>query len=427
MDKGSWVCRASAVCVVAVFIVAGCSSGGSGSKASTATTAASGAGASTTVAVSSPTSATLTSAPIVLGSVETLTSSLGSFDAISDKAINAWASWVNSHGGVNGHPVKIVIKDDGGDQARSVAAAHELVEQDHVAAFINVGSGALISGWSDYMQQKSVPVIGGSVFSPLWSTSPVFFPAGGTFIEGATITLAIAKNFGFKHYGAVFCAEAAQCKLAIAFLKARAGAVGIDFAYGGTVSSSAADYTATCLAAKDAGVDVMELGVATYDTGLNIAKSCDRQGYHPAWIIPGEAISNKYLGSPLFNNAFGSPADLPWFADVPANADFKAAMAEAKLDLTTSDLPLTATDAWAAGLLFQKAVQLSGVTGVPTSADILAGLTKVSNETLGGFVPPLTFTTPTSKPVPCFFVLRIQNQKFTLPQGAQVACNPPSS
>jgi len=159
---------------------------------------------------------------------------------------------------------------------------------------------------------------------------------------------------------------------------------------------------------------------------LNIAKSCDRQGYHPAWIIPGEAISNKYLGSPLFNNAYGSPADLPWFADAPANADFKAAMTAANIDLTKADEPLTATDAWAAGLLFEKAVALSGATGLPSSADLLAGLAKVNNETLGGFVPPLTFTNPTNKPVPCFFVLQIKSQAFSLPQGTQVTCNPPA-
>jgi len=304
-----------------------------------------------------------------------------------------------------------------------VAAAHELVEQDHVVAIIAVGSGALISGWSDYVKAQGVPVIGGQIFSPLWTSSPVFYPAGGTFIEGATITLSIAKTYGFKHYGAVFCAEAAQCKLAIVFLKSQAGKVGIDFAYGGTVSSTAADYTATCLAAKDAGVDIMELGVATYNTGLNIAQSCDRQGFHPAWIIPGEAMSSKYLGSPLFNNSFGSPPDLPWFADVPENVDFKAAMAASKVNVNAADEPLTASDNWAAGLLFQKAVTLSGVTGVPTSADILAGLAKVNAETLGGFAPPLTFTDLANKAVPCFFVMRIQNQKFVLPQGTQVTCN----
>jgi len=422
--------------MVAAVMAVGCSSSSKSSSSPTtsaqvattsapagASSAASSAPATTAAAAAT---AAATGDPIVLGSVETLTSPLGAVNPITDKAINAWAAWVNSHGGVNGHPVKVIIKDDGGDQARSVAAAHELVEQDHVTAFINVGSGALISGWSDYMVQHNIPVIGGAVFSPLWSTSPMFFPAGGTFIEGATVTLEIAKNFSFKHYGALFCAEAAQCKLAIAFLKSQAAKVGIDFAYGGTVSSTAADYTATCLAAKEAGVDILELGVATYDTGLNIAKSCDRQGYHPAWIIPGEAISNKYLGSPLFNNAYGSPADLPWFADAPANADFKAAMTAANIDLTKADEPLTATDAWAAGLLFEKAVALSGATGLPSSADLLAGLAKVNNETLGGFVPPLTFTNPTNKPVPCFFVLQIKSQAFSLPQGTQVTCNPPA-
>ncbi|MFI5040364.1 MAG: ABC transporter substrate-binding protein [Acidimicrobiales bacterium] len=363
----------------------------------------------------------------MLGSVQTLTySTAAGITNVSDKATQAWASWVNSHGGINGHPVKVIIKDDGGDQARSVAAAHELVEQDHAVALIAVGSGALISGWADYMKQQGVPVVGGQVFSPLWATSPMFYPAGGTFIEGATISLAIAKTYGFKHFGAVFCAEAAQCKLAITFLKAQATKVGIDFAYGGTVSSTAADYTATCLAAKNAGVDILELGVPSYDTGLNIAQSCDRQGYHPAWFVPGEAMSSKYLGSPLFNDTFGSPPVLPWFADVPANADFKAAMTAANVNLSTADEPLTASDNWAAGTLLQKAVALSGVTGMPTSADILAGLAKVNNETLGGFTPPLTFTDPTNKPVPCFFVMRIQSQKFTLPQGTQVTCNPPT-
>ncbi len=80
--------------------------------------------------------------------------------------------------------------------------------------------------------------------------------------------------------------------------------------------------------------------------------------------------------------------------------------------------PLTATDAWVSGLMFQEAVKLSGATGIPTSADMLAGLKKFKNETLGGMSAGLTFTDPTNKSEGCYFTIKIKNQQFTLPNGA---------
>ena len=55
---------------------------------------------------------------------------------------------------------------------------------------------------------------------------------------------------------------------------------------------------------------------------------------------------------------------------------------------------MNSVDAWVSGLMFQKAVELSGATGVPTTADILAGLAKFDNETLGGVAGGLTFSDP---------------------------------
>ena len=55
---------------------------------------------------------------------------------------------------------------------------------------------------------------------------------------------------------------------------------------------------------------------------------------------------------------------------------------------------MNAIDAWVSGLMLQEAVKLSGATGMPTSADILAGLTKFKNETLGGMTAGLTFNDP---------------------------------
>ena len=46
--------------------------------------------------------------------------------------------------------------------------------------------------------------------------------------------------------------------------------------YGGLVSSTAPDYTANCLAAKDADAEMLMLLIATADTGRKIADDCAR-------------------------------------------------------------------------------------------------------------------------------------------------------
>lgn len=37
-----------------------------------------------------------------------------SSEAGAQKVINAWAQWANSHSGVSGHPIRLIVKDDGG-------------------------------------------------------------------------------------------------------------------------------------------------------------------------------------------------------------------------------------------------------------------------------------------------------------------------
>src|ERR1700758_2218719 len=109
-------------------------------------------------------------------------------------------------------------------------------------------------------------------------------------------------------------------------------------------------------------------------------------------------------------------------------ADFNAAMKQyaPSLDLNSPSVqePLTATDAWVSGLMFQEAVKLSGATGVPTSANILAGLAKFKDETLGGMAAGLTYTNPTNKIESCYFTMQIKSQQFTLPNGATPSCVP---
>src|ERR1700733_2060718 len=405
--------------------VAACSSGSSSTSGGASSAPASNQAASAPAA-SAPGSAA-TGTPIVIGSVGSYTQQ--GFTDPGGPAIQAWASWVNAHGGINGHPVKLIVEDNKGDQAQAVSMVKQLVQQDHVVAFVSNQDGSLNAGYASSLDQKKIPVVGGSVFTlQPWVSDPMFYPEGLTASQDMTSLAISAKELGIAKVGSLACSEAAQCAAANGLAKEVFDGVGISDVYGGLVSSTATDYTASCLAAEQSGAKALILLVPTASEGQVIAGDCQRQNYTPSYIIPGEAIGAGYLASSAFNGAFTSAPTLPWFSTAPAMSDFNAAMKQyaPSVNLSSSSVqePLTATDAWVSGLMFQEAVKLSGVTGIPTSADILAGLAKFKNDTLGGMAAGLTYTNPKNKTEGCYFAIQIKSQKFTLPNGSAPSCVP---
>ena len=368
--------------------------------------------------------ATATGTPLVIGNVGSYTApNAANGVAVGKQAIQAWAKWVNSHGGVNGHPVKLIIKDDKGDQGQAIAAVKELVEQDHVAAFVSNQDGSLVSGYGDYLKQQGIPVLGGNLYTLDWITNPVLYPQGITVIQGTQALVDVAKNNGYKKIGAIACSEAVQCSAGNSLIKSNAQKAGIDFVYNGLVSSTAPDYTATCLAAKSAGADILALLIPTADEGNKIAADCARQNYKPGWDIPGEAIGPGYTKTNAFNNAYNASGVQPWFSKDKSMKDYQAAMKKySNINFKTAEEPLLSNDAWVSGLMLQQAVKNSAATGLPTTQDIINGLAKFDNETLGGLTGGLTFTNNSSKAQYCYFTIKIQNQKFVLPDGTKPSC-----
>ncbi|HEY1698217.1 MAG TPA: ABC transporter substrate-binding protein [Trebonia sp.] len=420
--------RIATACVALALAagVAACSGGASGGAGS----GGAGTGAVASAGTATGPGPTVTGTPIVLGSVGTYTEGgQGGFTDPGQPAIEAWASWVNAHGGINGHPVKLIVKDNQGDQAQAVSMVKQLVQQDHVVAFVSNQDGSLNEGYASYLDQLKIPVLGGSVFTlQPWVSDPMFFPEGLTAIQDMASLALTSRTLGYTKVGSLACSEAAQCASANTLAKTVFGQAGISDVYGGLVSSTATDYTASCLTAEQKGVKALILLVPTASEGQVIAGDCQRQNYNPSYIIPGEAIGAGYLQTSTFNNAVTSAPTLPWFSTSPPITDFHEAMKEyapsVNLDSGNVQEPLTATDAWVSGLMFQEAVKLSGATGIPTSADILAGLKKFKNETLGGMAAGLTYTDPGNKTESCYFPIQIKNQRFTLPNGATPACLP---
>ena len=158
--------------------------------------------------------ATPSGAPIVLGSVGAYSTTTGNIADPGRPAIEAWASWVNAHGGINGHPVKLIVKDNMNDEAQAVSEVKQLVQQDHVIAFVSNQDGSLNSGYAAYLQQQQIPVLGGNVYTlEPWDSNPMFFPEGMTALPQLSAIVQSAQKSGHSKIGSLACSEsAAVCR-----------------------------------------------------------------------------------------------------------------------------------------------------------------------------------------------------------------------
>src|SRR5436309_1970508 len=72
----------------------------------------------------------------------------------------AWVADVNSRGGLNGHPVRLINADDGGNPNQALALAKRMVEEDKVQAFYAIHAPTTLQAVTPYLEQKKVPACG---------------------------------------------------------------------------------------------------------------------------------------------------------------------------------------------------------------------------------------------------------------------------
>ena len=158
------------------------------------------------------TKSTATGSPVKIGVVASLSGKPLPSTA-GPEGLKAWAATVNGKGGLQGHPVEIVVRDDGNDPAKSLTVVKQLVEKDHVVA-ITSWSGVDTS-WADYVEKKQVPIVGGQSYAPIWQENPVFFPVQSTLGTAMVSQPLMAKNAGATTIGSYYTADVAAAVQAV--------------------------------------------------------------------------------------------------------------------------------------------------------------------------------------------------------------------
>jgi len=366
-------------------------------------------------------------APIKIGVVCSCTGPLASSIDVGPPALQAWADATNAKGGINGHKVQIIVKDDAFNSGTSLSEAEQLINQDGVVALVD--SSDVDAAWGTYAAQHNVPVVGGGSSSQLFLTNKDFFAVGQTLDDYFINFIDAAKKVGAKNMGEFYCAEAATCQEGVAPLKATAAKVGEKIGYVTEISASAPNYTAECLAAKQAGVKALTVADAV-SVVLSVAADCTQQGYTPWEIALDGAVSLSFEKAPGINNHFiGSEPDAPFFANnTPAAKAMNATIKKyAKSSYDSPNYNEQATQMYLTGLLFADAAKAGklGVGGAPTTAELYKGLYALKGDTLGGLAPPLTFSKSHPSTVDCWYWISVKNGKFVTPYGTKSVCVKP--
>jgi branched-chain amino acid transport system substrate-binding protein len=334
---------------------------------------------------------------------------------VVENSLNTWRKYVNSQGGIAGHPVDFTILNTGCNPGVAVSDAKQLVS-DHVIAIID--NSSLDNDYASVVDAAKIPVIcGQSSGSGIYCSSDAnFFPTGTTEIPGAYLLMVAAKKAGADHFGFLYCTEVSTCGAAVPFLASVAKEVGLKYnAFG--ASETAPSYTAQCLAMQTAGVKALFVGGPPT---LTVAQDCTSQHYNPTYIAAGATWSAKYLNEPSLKNATGDTGDVPWTLDnTPVTKTFQKVEGHI---LASSGYPYEVSGSYAAGLLLQTA--LAHLPANPTSQDVTDGLYAVSGTTLGGFSPPLDFVQGKATTVGCGFIVGIKNGRWSAPFGGKYFCQP---
>lgn len=357
--------------------------------------------------------------PVIIGTVGTQSGIVGNTIGPVAKGVQGWVADVNRRGGVNGHPVRHIIADDGGDPSRHQALVKQLVEEKGVIAF--VGQNAALTGGASvsYLNQKGVPVIGSDGGDSWMYGNPMFFPQMTTTPALVTSTIGAGAQVyeGKKKIGTVSCVEVQGCRDYYELTPERAKQFGLEVVYRGQVTLGQPDFTAECLAARNAGAEWMILA-SDANTMSRVARSCANAGYHPGFAAP-HAITDDVRSDPGLNGLVVESPVRPWFvSDTPALAEFHKAMAS---NLPGEPITAMTGAGWVAAKLFETAAR--NLPEPPTSNGVLSGLWSIQNDDLGGLTYPLTFAKDT--PVPqkaCWWPVQTSNGKWADRSGGKVTC-----
>jgi ABC-type branched-subunit amino acid transport system substrate-binding protein len=366
--------------------------------------------------------------PITIGQVGSWSGLIGQSVGQGKTALQVWAKYMNAHGGVACHPIRVITKDDQSDSSQATAAVQSLIQDDHVVALVGSFSIISVAGYVQGIKGSGVPTIGGDGTTEPWTTNPLMFDVGGAILPQYFLAARAHAQRGFKKLAIITCVESTSCSDAADSLSSgplSAEAAGQQIVLKQTTSITQSDYTSACQSAKNAGANSIFLGLDAASI-TRFAASCDTLSYHPQLYTVSLAASFDATSPALknFEIEVGSPVFAYTQADGNAQKVFHQIMGQYVPGLAVNS---GASQAWTAGMMFARALEKLGPSAVAqtvTKELVMKGLGLIKAETLGGLIPKTTYTFGQAHTAPgqCGAVLLFRKGAWTAVDGGRFTC-----
>lgn len=332
------------------------------------------------------TSSSSDSSSLTIMDISTLTTPGQSLDVFPEgpAGAEAAANAINKQGGIDGHPIRIVVCDDQASPNQAAVCGRQAVS-DHAVA---VTSQSLYS--SSYIKEltaANIPLVGNSVIGPADFTSPLSFPIGASVLaEYPAGALGLIK-LGDTKVGIARIDTSLNIITAnsvVAAIKSGGGQFTTDVAVPTTVS----DYGSYAQALKQAGTTGVVL-IESTAASVGLIQAAASIGYHPAWVIVEGSLTDaqtKQLSSLIEGAVVPSTLPLPSDTSLPGIQMFISQMKaeQATGNSAAATLDSTSLGSWLA--VYAVEGTLKGSQGPITSTVMLSKLRALDSLDIAGLV-----------------------------------------
>jgi ABC-type branched-subunit amino acid transport system substrate-binding protein len=332
----------------------------------------------------------VTSTTITLGQITTTSGPVpGLFQGAND-GLDAWAAYINAHGGIDGHRVKIRHSDD----SLSCDNYTTAIKQDAGKVFAMVGTFTLedTCGKATLQANPTLPDIQAATLDPtLYSIPGVYAPSPNPPGFSTTAFEYFKTRFpnDITHSAALVGAPAAANGKED---QLTAESLGYKYVYTRLIGPIETNYTSDILRMKSDGVKLVDLTGVAVGNVADFLQQAAQQNFHPDAVFAAtgydpqlfkllgkDSLANKVLYAPLGFALYqqGGPAA------APAVNTFLDWLPRARSGATPN---LFAVEGWAAGDLFLQAVRDAG--SQITRSSVLSGLKSITNFGDNGLLAP---------------------------------------
>ncbi|HEY3881799.1 MAG TPA: ABC transporter substrate-binding protein [Trebonia sp.] len=342
---------AVAAATAGAIVLAGCSS------SSPQAVTGSGSG-------SSNSASSLSGTPYVFGTDSTDSSQSLSLVGAAD-GFMAWADYTNAHGGINGHPVKVIRCNDENTPDGDTTCARQLIGNQQVLAVAGSESGVISSSGEPLFAAAGLPYVCGNPLAPVeFQASSAYCVTGGPSAEYAALvdylvgTLHI-KNIVSVNIGTTVGLQTTAFWSAIA---KKEGATVEDV----VVQPAESDYTAAVTQAQADHAGAYLIGIDPASTA-RFFQAATQVGVTVPMATVGSAVTEavteaaqQYPG-PFYYTQSAQILD-------DKNPDIAPYLSQMKADGYDSQVGNASVASWMTGLVLKAALTKLGAANVSRSA-----------------------------------------------------------